>query len=516
MDQTYSTSQLNVSPPGVSIETLAERTRRTFKEKTAAFRHSRTRCERLIACFVVVGDLGMILAGFLTSFWLRYYSGFFEFLSPLPALPATAAAAAAPVVLWDYWKLILLGTLFVFGGLINKNTYEHRDLLGLRRFINRFAGLLSFCLFVFIGLSLAVQTSPPISRAWVILSWFTILFLVVAWRFVVRQTLHHPFWVGRLRKRVVVVGATPETIQIQQSLQNSLEFEYVGWVESTLTNRHQELRPTRLGALHQLEDLLRDHFADVVIVSEIEQLQREGVAYVLRTCERQHVQFKLVPHFIETLISGLRPSKLGGVALLGVDSLPLQAYQNRVLKRTVDIIGGTLGLILSAPFMAFFGALVYLESPGPILYRQRRTTRGGQEFIIFKIRSMRMDAEASGRPGWSRPDDDRRLRVGAFMRRWNIDEVPQFYNVLRGDMSLVGPRPERPELIEHFQHTIPHYQLRHHCRAGMTGWAQVNGWRGDTDLVERIRCDIWYVEHWNPLLDLRIMFQTLFRTKNAC
>jgi lipopolysaccharide/colanic/teichoic acid biosynthesis glycosyltransferase len=142
--------------------------------------------------------------------------------------------------------------------------------------------------------------------------------------------------------------------------------------------------------------------------------------------------------------------------------------------------------------------------------------RKGKPFPMVKIRSMRLDAEKSGAPGWTTKNDPRRLRIGALMRRLNIDELPQFWNVLKGDMSLVGPRPERPELILNFKHEIEHYNARHTVKPGLTGWAQVNGLRGDTDLSERIRYDLYYMEHWNFLFDLRIMVLTLFRHKNAC
>lgn len=505
--------RFNATHSGAANETLAARTRRALREQTAAFRNSRVRCERVVACIVLLGDSIAVVGGFILAFWLRYYSGLFEFLTPMPR-PAVGVMTA-PVVMWDYWRLILLGTVLVFGGLISKSTYELRDLLSLRRFMNRFGALLTFCLFIFIGLSLAVQTNPPISRAWVILSWFSVFVLMFVWRLVVSRILRWPTLGRRLRKRVIVIGATLETVRLQETLARSLEYEYVGWIEGLVSNRHDQLLSTRRGSLHNLESILGENYADIAILAEAEALQREGVAYILRVCERQHIQFKLVPHFMETLISGLRPSKLGGLTVLGVDSLPLQAYQNRIFKRTMDILGGAIGIVLCLPLIAVFSLLVYLESPGPVIYRQRRTSRNGRDFMIYKIRSMRIDAEANGKPGWSSAVDNRRLRIGAFIRKWNIDETPQFFNVLIGDMSLVGPRPERPELIEHFQHTVPHYQLRHYCRAGMTGWAQVNGWRGDTDLEERIRCDIWYVEHWSILLDLRIMLQTLLRSKNA-
>jgi exopolysaccharide biosynthesis polyprenyl glycosylphosphotransferase len=321
--------------------------------------------------------------------------------------------------------------------------------------------------------------------------------------------------VKRLRQRLIVVGAGPETLEIKNQLSGSSEMEFIGWIQANRVNHVPELEAYELGSLHELSGVLQRYAVDVAVLTDTESLQREGVTHVAKVCEREQVQFKMVPHFFEVLVSGLRPSIVGGVPVLGVDSLPLNAYENRILKRTMDIIGACVGLLLTAPLIALFGLLVYRESPGPILYRQTRTGRNGQPFGMFKIRSMRMDAESEGKAQWAKENDPRRLKIGAFMRRCNIDEVPQFWNVLIGDMSLVGPRPERPELIEQFKFTVPHYQTRHSCRPGMTGWAQVNGWRGNTSLEERIRSDIWYVENWNLFLDFRIMARTLLPQKNA-
>jgi len=171
--------------------------------------------------------------------------------------------------------------------------------------------------------------------------------------------------------------------------------------------------------------------------------------------------------------------------------------------------------LLSLPLIAIFGAIVYLESPGPVFYRQRRTGRNGKAFDIVKVRSMRLDAERDGKAGWTVRDDPRRLKIRALMRQWNIDEAPQFWNVLKGEMSLVGPRPERPELIATFKHEIPYYNARHNAKPGITGWSQIHGLRGNTDLSERINYDLWYLENWSVILDLQIMCMTFFRHQNA-
>jgi exopolysaccharide biosynthesis polyprenyl glycosylphosphotransferase len=227
------------------------------------------------------------------------------------------------------------------------------------------------------------------------------------------------------------------------------------------------------------------------------------------------IEFKVVPSCSQILLSCLRLQTVSGVPVLGVSYFPLDDPFNILTKQLMDLVGGIVGTILSAPLIAVFALLVYRESPGPVIYRQLRLGLHGRTFWIYKIRSMRLDAESDGRVGWSTASDPRRLRIGAFMRRWNIDELPQFWNVLKGDMSLVGPRPERPELIDRFKEEISHYNARHNIKPGITGWAQVNGFRGDTDLNERIRCDLFYIENWSPLLDAQIMAMTLVRHKNA-
>ena len=187
---------------------------------------------------------------------------------------------------------------------------------------------------------------------------------------------------------------------------------------------------------------------------------------------------------------------------------------NSALKRGVDILGALVGLIISAPILAVFGALIYRESKGPVFYKQFRTGKDGRDFTIYKLRSMHLDAEKNG-AGWTTEGDTRCLKIGGFIRRFNIDEVPQFWNVLKGDMSLVGPRPERPEHIVRLEKEIPRYHDRHAVRPGITGWAQVNGWRGDTDLGERVKCDIEYIEKAGIAWDFKIMIKTFVNRDNA-
>jgi exopolysaccharide biosynthesis polyprenyl glycosylphosphotransferase len=199
-----------------------------------------------------------------------------------------------------------------------------------------------------------------------------------------------------------------------------------------------------------------------------------------------------------------------GLPIIGLRGTPMVGW-NRVLKRAVDIAGSALGLLVLSPLLLLLALAVKLTSPGPVLYRQKRMGLDGRVFHMLKYRSMRMDAEKECGPVWACPDDPRRTKLGSFMRRTSLDELPQLINVLRGEMSLVGPRPERPEFIAEFKTNVPHYMMRHMMKAGITGWAQINGWRGNTSLEKRIEHDLYYIKNWSLGLDFRIMALTLVR-----
>jgi Undecaprenyl-phosphate glucose phosphotransferase len=189
---------------------------------------------------------------------------------------------------------------------------------------------------------------------------------------------------------------------------------------------------------------------------------------------------------------------------------PLYGW-NRVLKRGFDLVFGAVALLVALPLMLAIAVALKLSSPGPVLYAQERMGLDGRRFRMLKFRTMRPDAEATTGPTWARPDDPRRTHLGAVLRRYSLDELPQLWHVLRGDMSLVGPRPERPSFVEEFRRRVPGYMLRHKVKAGVTGWAQINGWRGDTSIERRIEHDLYYIERWSLGFDFRILISTLWR-----
>jgi Undecaprenyl-phosphate glucose phosphotransferase len=238
---------------------------------------------------------------------------------------------------------------------------------------------------------------------------------------------------------------------------------------------------------------------------------------VLKDVGRTVPDVRVVPDLLQHITFRAGVEDLDGLPVVHLTQVPLTGWMSLV-KRTVDLAISTTALALLSPLFAAIAAAIRLEDAGPILYRQRRMGLDGRPFEIVKFRSMRPGAEDGSGPTWAAPDDPRRTRVGRFLRRWSLDELPQLVNVLRGEMSLVGPRPERPEFVREFKEKFPQYMLRHRVRAGMTGWAQVHGWRGSTSLTKRIEYDLYYIENWSLSLDIKILWMTLrhgLRHRNA-
>jgi exopolysaccharide biosynthesis polyprenyl glycosylphosphotransferase len=222
------------------------------------------------------------------------------------------------------------------------------------------------------------------------------------------------------------------------------------------------------------------------------------------------VDVKVVPDLLQVIALRARLEDLDGVPVINVNDVPLQGV-NSAVKRAIDIVISASALAVLAVPLGLVALAVRLTSRGSVFYRQERMGLDGKSFTIVKFRSMFNDAERETGPVWAREDDPRVTPFGRFLRRSNLDEMPQLWNVLRGDMSIVGPRPERPHFVQQFKHRIPQYMLRHKVKAGLTGWAQVNGWRGNTPLEKRIEYDLYYIENWSVRLDLKIMWLTLLR-----
>ncbi len=268
-----------------------------------------------------------------------------------------------------------------------------------------------------------------------------------------------------------------------------------------------------LGHNAEAHHIVQKHRLDILFIAS-PTVQNETILQILRDCEGVPVQINMFPELSEFITGGTGVSYVEGTPVIQLRDTPMQGMRG-IVKRAIDIIFSAAALIVLSPLMLAIAMAIRLTSPGKAIFRQERTGRAGKRFQIYKFRSMRADAEENVGHIWAKPDDARQTSLGKFLRRWSLDELPQFFNVLKGDMSLVGPRPEMSGLIPTFRDSIPHYLARQRVKAGMTGWAQVNGLRGNTSLEERICYDRDYIENWSLGLDMKIIFKTLWAIKKG-
>lgn len=335
-------------------------------------------------------------------------------------------------------------------------------------------------------------------------------------RAMVRQILSNLRRSGKNLRHILLIG---DGKAIEQYVANLRSFEesgvrFKGWIDSRGLAKKYDIKELSFQSL-QGEDRVRP---DNIVIG----YQGEGVANidgVLKKVYNDVVPIILLPDLTYSIV-GYQVDQFAGVPALIVNQ-PKFSTLDVFLKRAFDIILSGTGLVLLSPFLFVVGTLVKISSKGPIFYGQERIGLDGKRFKMWKFRSMRMDVPSGGgssTPGWTVANDPRRTKIGTFLRSTSIDELPQLWNVLVGDMSLVGPRPEQPYFVERFRHEIPAYMLRHKMKAGITGWAQINGWRGDTSLHKRIECDLYYIRNWSLWLDIEIIVKTLwkgFYNKNA-
>jgi exopolysaccharide biosynthesis polyprenyl glycosylphosphotransferase len=463
--------------------------------------------QKLIAASFL-GDAAVVFIAMLSAYLLRFESKLQYIGVDDPA-----------VDLRSYLGHVIFGGVLMLMLLANFRVHDPRNYLAIRRTFSVIVKTCAIWLVAFLGIALILKLDPAISRAYCALASIIAMALLCGWRWFLYCVLRRDSFARALRQKTVFVGWNDECSRaIGRFSEGRAQQIAVHGVILPPGSRLDAQPPAEvpvLGSYDSLREIVRSSGADLIMAVD-GCMDRHQMLLLAETCGKEFVDFKLVPSCFQILVSGLQLEHFHGMPVLGIGKLPLHHAFNNALKRFIDIAGAIAGIVLFAPVIAVFCLMVWLESRGPVFYKQRRIGLNGRPFDILKIRSMRLDAEASGAPGWTVKDDPRRLKVGSFMREWNIDELPQFLNVLRGEMSLVGPRPERPELIEGFKEEIPHYNVRHNIKPGVTGWAQVNGLRGDTCLRERVKFDLDYIENWNFFLDLQIMVMTFVNRKGAC
>ncbi|MFN8372043.1 MAG: undecaprenyl-phosphate glucose phosphotransferase [Anaerolineae bacterium] len=465
------------------------------------------RIKTLLAVLIVIVDVMALSVGFALGYVARLTLPFFQ----TPAFPPPFSDYFLTMTL----HIVTVITLFYFTRLYHlRRTTSRIDQARQIAGAVAVGGVLAYGMQDFIFKNTILQVDYP--RA---LFFYAVIFslpLTVIAR-EAYSTLRKWLRVkGIDRDNLLIVGTSNVAREIAKKIRvhPELGYQIVGVVNG---KKGKVLGIPIVGTHYDIPHLIDAYQIQQVIIA-LPDAQRSELVDLITLCQRGSVDVKVYPDMFSYMAGDMNLDELGGTPLLTVRDIALRGWKLS-LKRALDMIGAFVGLILLSPLFMLTAFLIRLESKGQVFYSQERMGLDGRPFPMIKFRSMRTDAEAQG-PGWTVKNDPRVTRMGRFMRKTNWDEIPQLINVLVGQMSLVGPRPERPVYVQQFRQQIPRYMERHREKAGMTGWAQVNGLRGDTSIAERTTYDLWYVENWSLWLDIKIIIRTVFnifmrRDKNA-
>lgn len=452
------------------------------------------RTSQPLTAWFLLWDLGLTAAGWLAAYWIRFNAELIPIYRPVPDFQ-------------QYVDNLPLVLLLAFVSYRLAGMYEvHR----MRRFreelaaVGRGVGLMALAV---MATSFARHAQYE-SRAVMALFTAVVLTAIVGARRLGWTAVRRLRSRGINQSHALIVGTGRLARRTARSLRQVswTGIQTIGYVEDDAERRPADL--PRVGTIAELPELvLRHHIEHVFIALPLNRYA--DARRVFDVLSQTVVDVRLIADVPALSGLSLTTTSLHGMTVIGLRESPHYGL-NVVVKRMMDVILALIGIVLAAPLMAAIAAIIKLTSPGPVLYRQERCGLNGSPFQMLKFRTMRVDAEAAG-PQMTAENDPRRTWLGAFLRATNLDELPQFFNVLKGDMSLVGPRPERPVFVKQFSKSIPNYMARHAVKAGMTGWAQVNGWRGNSSLRKRVQFDLYYITHWNPVFDIRILFLTIWR-----
>lgn len=475
------------------------------------------RYNRLLVAFYVLTDAVLAMWAFLLAYGIRFESGLVPVTRGYPPID-------------QYFNVL------PFIAVLTPLAFQLQGIYRLRRGRSRvddfFAVLIGSIVAVVLGVisTLYVQAyyaseEAKARGAYEVsqLVWALFLVLNVAFTYAsreaVRELLERRWRAGVGLKRILIAGAGDLGRMVADRIlqHRELGYQVVGFVDDRAGGDHIGYRGLPLlGTLADVSEIAQRERVDHLYVA-LPLDEHTKLLDLMETTSRECIDVKVVPDLLQFIALRARLEDLDGLPIINVNDVPLQGF-NTLIKRALDIaLSGLAIVLLAIPFL-IIAAVVKLTSPGPVFYRQERMGLDGKGFRVYKFRSMHVGAEDTTGPVWARDDDPRATAVGRWLRRLDLDELPQFWNVLKGEMSIVGPRPERPFFVEQFKHRIPQYMLRHKVKAGITGWAQVNGWRGNTSLEKRIEYDLYYIERWSLAFDLKILVKTIWRgfaSKNA-
>jgi Undecaprenyl-phosphate glucose phosphotransferase len=448
-------------------------------------------------------DMVVVSAAWVLAYYLRFEWG------PIPAPKGTPPMANyLPMVLfvWVIWGV----TLRLFGLYhVTRGTQAMHEVIRVAQ-----ASTLSVLVFMSVAF-LFWEKDYSFSRGVFFYFWVLAVVMLVVERMLLRQVLAIFRARGYNQRHVLIIGSGDLAQGVARKIAEhpGLGFTIRGFVGERAEDIGRAIDGARvIGTYSDVQSILEQNGIDQVLIA----LPLDSIGFleeILKRIGPSMVDIKVIPDIYKFISLRGGIEDFDGMPVISLLDTPLGGW-NDVLKRVVDVLLATTLITLMAPLFSLIAAAIKLTSRGPVFYRQERMSLDGRTFLVWKFRTMRVDAEAETGAVWASAVDPRRTRLGRWLRQTSLDELPQLFNVLRGEMSLVGPRPERPIFIEQFRQKIPKYMLRHKVRAGMTGWAQVHGLRGNTSVEQRIRYDLYYIENWSLLLDFKILLLTLFRGFN--
>lgn len=427
-------------------------------------------------------DAGIIGAAYFFSWYLRFKSGFF--VQDVGVLPAKTYFSALFLIIPGY---LLLYSIFQLYMPRRVKSYR-KELMDIIR-----ANGIGFMIFILV---LYFIKQEHFSRQMLCIFFFINISLEFASRYLIRTILWKMRKQGLNQKHILMIGESQMAEQYMDRLRENPKWGYQVFAH--------------LKDEEKLERILEGNELDEVVIA----LRAEDYGKLERivdVCEKAGVHTKMIPDFGNVISTRSYIEDVQGIPVIHVRRVPLNIMRNRAAKRAVDLIGATVAIILFSPVMLLTVLVVALTEEGSVIYRQERVGLHNQVFYMYKFRSMIMQDEEKEKAEWSTRNDPRITPVGKLIRRTSIDELPQLFNVLKGEMSLVGPRPERPQFVQKFRDEIPRYMVKHQVRPGMTGWAQINGYRGNTSIEKRIEYDLYYIENWTMVFDMKILILTIFK-----
>ncbi|MCM1101653.1 MAG: undecaprenyl-phosphate glucose phosphotransferase [Clostridium sp.] len=455
---------------------------------------------------LVILDAAIIAVSFMSAYFLKFY-----------VLNDGPGPGVLPVEDYLYLLLFLVpGFVFLYyrcGVYAPKRTVRRRfEIYGIIQ--ANTLGLAAMIILLYM-----VVKEINYSRSVIMFFYMLNIFLTSCLRIVLRKGLQTMRRKGYNLKHILLIGYSRAAEEYINRLQDNPQWGYVvcGILDDHIPAGTLYRGVKVLGTLGNLEIILPENKLDEIAIT-LALKDYDDLAYIVNVCEKSGVHTKFIPDYNSLIPTKPYTEDLMGLPVINIRYVPLTNTGNKVVKRIVDVAGSLLGIIITSPIMLACAIAVKWSSPGPVIFKQERVGLHNKPFYMYKFRSMELQTPGREKKAWTVKDDPRVTSVGKVLRCTSLDELPQLFNILKGDMSLVGPRPERPHFVEKFREEIPRYMVKHQVRPGLTGWAQVNGLRGDTSIRKRIEYDIYYIENWTLGFDIKIIFLTFFTgfiNKNA-